>query len=153
MTYSKDQQEAISQLPSAVLLGAMLADPGSKITDVREFMAGEHFISQSAKNFSQNKLVQDVVKSTGAERIESGVKSILAIGDKSKMKSECEDKISKGVSVLAKDEEGNQFKTFLLNLADVVVNSTRGGLLGTQGAKVSPNEAEFVNNLKQKLSI
>jgi hypothetical protein len=152
-TYSKDQHDAISQLPSAVLLGAMLSDPGSKITEVREFMAGEHFISQSAKKFPDNKLVQEIVKTTGAERIESGVKNILAIGDKGKIKSECEHKIDQGSSALAKDEEGAQFRTFLVNLAEVVVNKTRGGLLGTQGPRVSPQEEQFVSNLKQKFSV
>ena len=75
------------------------------------------------------------------------------MGDKTKTRSEVENKISKGASSLAKDDEGNQFKAFLVQLAEVVVNSTSGGLLGTQGAKVSPQETEFINKLKQKFGM
>ena len=65
----------------------------------------------------------------------------------------CSEKINDGLSVLANDEEANQFKAFLLALADNVVNAAGEGFFGNRGERESAKEAEYLNQLKQQLGV
>jgi hypothetical protein len=131
----------------------MLADAGSKVASIQEFFAGVQFISQSARNYPQNRLVQGVLGNVNPAKIEESFKHVFTLGDIGKMRFECERKIDAGVMALANDEEGNQFRAFLVRLAETVVNAAAGGFFGTKGEKVSPQEMAYVEQLKQKLVV
>src|SRR2546430_584701 len=60
--YTGEQKRNIMQMPAAVLLSAILADSGSAVVGMREFMAGEKFISEAGTMFAGNSLIQDMIK-------------------------------------------------------------------------------------------
>ena len=45
--YTDEQKSRIMQMPAAVLLDAIIADAGSAVVGIREFMAGEKFFSDA----------------------------------------------------------------------------------------------------------
>jgi hypothetical protein len=149
--YTPEQTETIMQMPSAVLLGAMVADSGSKVSNIHEFFAGEQFISQSANEFPNNRLIQYMVKNVNLPKMEDAFKHMFGAGDAEAMVAECESKLDAGKSVLADDEEGKEFKRFLIKVGEVVVNSSSDGVFGTQGPRLNEKEAAYMDLLKQKL--
>ena len=151
--YTDEQKNSIMQMPAAVLLGAMMADDGSFIASMREFMTGKKFISEAGSLYPGNALVQEMVKNANLPKTEEIVKQVFSHGDRSAMLAECQQKISAGQIVLAHDEEANQFKAFLVATAEKVVNAAGEGFFGSQGARVSGQEASYVDQLKQQLGV
>jgi hypothetical protein len=152
-SYTEDQKRTIMEMPAAVLLSAILADAGSAVVGMREFMAGEKFFSEAATMYPRNALIQDMVQNVQLPELEKIVQPLLSIGNLDSIRAECQKKISTGLIVLAHDQEAEQFKTFLVALADKVVNAAGEGFFGNRGARVSTNEATYMNQLKQQLHI
>ncbi len=151
--YTDEQRNAIMEMPPAVLQSAMVADPGSKVANMREFFSGEKFISEAASTYPRNGLILYMLKNVNLPRVDEGIKHMFSLGNPAAMQSECQRKIDDGLAVIANDEEGRQFKVFLLHLAENVVNAAADGFFGNQGDKVSPKEAAYVEQLKQKLGV
>jgi hypothetical protein len=151
--YNDEQKRNIMQMPAAVLLSAILADAGSAVVGMREFMAGEKFISEAGTMYAGNLLIQDMIKNMQLPELEKIVQPILSIGNVDSIRAECQKKINAGVTALAHDHEAEQFKTFLVALAEKVVNAAGEGFFGNRGARVSANETAYLNQLKQQLHI
>jgi hypothetical protein len=149
--YTDEQKNSIVQMPAAILLEAMAADSGNPVVSMREFMAGEKFISEAGSLFPHNALIQDMVKDVNLPKLEEVVKYTLSLGDRNAMQAECLRKIDSGLTVLARDEEANQFKSFLVALAEKVVSASGEGFFGNRGARVSTKEAAYIDQLKRQL--
>lgn len=152
-TYTDEQKNSIMQMPAAVLLDAMMADSGSAVVSMREFMAGEKFVSDAGSLYPRNALIQEMTKNVSMPKLEEIVKHVFSLGDHNAMHAECQRKIDAGQIVLAHDEEADQFKAFLVALADKVVSAVGEGFFGNKGAGVSVNEAAYMNRLKQQLGV
>jgi hypothetical protein len=152
-SYSEQQKSSIMEMPAAVMLSAIVADPGSAITGMREFMAGEKFFSEAGTMYPGNALIQDMVRDVHLPELEKAVQPILSLGKLDDVRAECQKKISTGLMMLEQDQESEQFKMFLLSLADKVVNAAGEGFFGNRGARVSTNEAAYMEQLKQQLHI
>ena len=152
-SYTDEQMNRIVQMPAAVLMGAILADASGAVVGIREFMAGEKFISDAGQMYSGNVLIQDMLRNLDLPKLEDTVKPILALGDLKTVKAECQQRIDNGAAALANDAEANQFKAFLVAMADKVVNAAGEGFFGNRGERVSTNEAAYMNQLKQHLGI
>jgi hypothetical protein len=151
--YTDEQKSRIMQMPAAVLLDAILADAGSAVVGIREFMAGEKFFSDAGSLYPGNALIQDMLRNVDLPKLEETVRPLFSLGDLKAVHAECQKRISDGLAVLANDAEANQFKAFLVALADKVVNAAGEGFFGNRGARVSANEAAFMNQLKQQLGV
>ena len=151
--YTDEQKNSIMQMPAAVLLEAMMADSGSAVVSMREFMAGEKFVSEAGSLYPRNALIQEMSKNVNLPKLEEVVKHVFSLGDRNAMHAECQRKIDAGLTVLANDEEANQFKAFLVEIAEKVVNAAGKGFFGNREARVSVNEAAYMNQLKQQLGV
>lgn len=151
--YSEEQKRSIMEMPAAVLLSAIVADPGSAVVGMREFIAGEKFFSEASTMYPGNALIQDMVREVRLPELEKVVQPILSLGKPDDIRAECQKKISTGLMMLAHDQEAEQFKMFLVTLADKVVNAAGEGFFGNRGARVSANEAAYMNQLRQQLRI
>lgn len=151
-SYTGEQREKIMQMPAAVLLGSILADEGSAVVGMREFIAGEKFISEAGGSYAGNSLVESMAKNVNLPKLEEAIKPVLSIGNIDGVRSECQQKINDGLAVLGHDNEAAQFKAFLVALAEKVVNASGEGFFGNRGATVSANETAFVDQLKRNLN-
>lgn len=151
--YTDEQKNSIMQMPAAVLLDAMMADSGSAVVGMREVAAGEKFISEAGSLYPRNALIQHMEENVDLPKLEEIVKHIFAHGDRNAMHAECLRKIRSGLTVLVNDDEAREFKAFLLALAEKVVSATGEGFFGNKGAKVSVNEAAYMNQLRQQLGV
>jgi hypothetical protein len=152
-SYTDEQKSRLMQMPAAVLIGAIVADAGSAVVGVREFMSGEKFITEAGRAYSGNTLIQDMLKNLNLPKLEETVRPIFGLGDIKAVQAECQRMISNGLAVLANDGEANQFKAFLVGLAEKVVNAAGEGFFGNRGARVSANEVAYMNQLKQQLGV
>lgn len=153
INYTDEQKRTIMQMPAAVLLSAILADAGSAVVGMREFMAGEKFISEASTSYRGNALIQDMIRNMQLPELEKVVQPVLSVGNIEATKAECRKKISDGAALLGNDKDAEQFKAFLVTLADKVVNVAGEGFFGNRGARVSANEAAYMEQLKQQLHI
>jgi hypothetical protein len=151
--YTDEQKNIIMQMPAAVLLGSIVADPGSAIVGMREFIAGEKFITDASQQYPRNTLIHDMLSSLNLPKLEEAVKPVLSMGNLDSVRAECNNKVSTGQSVLENDEEANQFKSFLVTLSEKVTSAVGEGFFGNRGEKVSQNEAAFVERLRQQLHV
>jgi hypothetical protein len=151
-SYTDEQKNRIMQMPATVLLSSIIADGGSAIVGMSEFMAGEKFITDTGAKYPGNALILDMVKSVDLPKLEEIVKPVLSIGDMDGVRAECQKKIGAGAAVLANDTEANQFKEFLLALSDKVMNASGNGFFGNRGEKVSAKEAAYMQQLKRQLN-
>lgn len=152
-SYNDEQKRSIMEMPAAVLLSAIVADSGSAIVGMREFIAGEKFISEAGTTYRSNALIQEMVKDVHLPELEKVVQPVLSLGNLDGIRAECRKKIDAGLTVMAHDQEADQFKTFLVALAEKVVNASGEGLFGNRGERVSANEAAYMAQLKQQLHI
>lgn len=152
-SYNDEQKRSIMEMPAAVLLGAILADSGSAIVGMREFITGEKFISEASMIYRGNALIQEMVKEVHLPELERVVQPVLSLGNLDGIRAECWKKIDAGLNVMANDQEADQFKAFLLALAEKVVNAAGEGFFGNRGARVSTNEAAYMQQLKEHLHI
>jgi hypothetical protein len=113
------------QMPAAVLLDAILADAGSAVVGIREFMAGEKFFSDAGSLYPGNALIQDMLRNVDLPKLEETVRPLFSLGNLKAVHAECQRRISDGLAVLANDAEANQFKAFLVALADKVLRPLR----------------------------
>lgn len=151
VTYTDDQKNRIMQMPSAVLLSAMVADKGSAVVGMREFMAGEKFISEASTMYPNNSLVQAMARNSNFPNLEQAAKPIFSSKDTNAIRQESQKKIQDGLATLANDNEAREYKAFLVALAEKVTNAAGEGFFGNKGAKVSPDEAAYINRLKQQM--
>ncbi len=133
INYTDEQKSKIMQMPAAVLLESMLADAGSAIVSMREFVAGEKFITDARAQFPRNALIQDMTRDVSLPKMEEIIQHVFTLGDLNTMRMDCQKKINAGLAVLAHDEEANQFKAFLVALAERVVGAAGEGFLAIVG--------------------
>jgi hypothetical protein len=152
-SYSEEQKRSIMEMPAAVLLSAIVADAGSTVVGMREFIAGEKFFSEASTRYPGNALIQEMVKEVRLPELEKIVQPVLSLGNLDGIRAECQKKISTGLIILAHDQEAEQFKMFLVALADKVVNAAGEGFFGNRGTRMSANETAYMNQLKQQLHI
>jgi hypothetical protein len=151
--YTDEQKSKIEQMPVAVLVDAIVADPGSALVGMREFLVGEKFMTEAGTTYPHNGLIRDLLQNLNLPKLEEIVKPILSIGKLDEIRTQCRQRISDGMAVLANDEEANQFKAFLIALGDKVVNAAGEGFFGNRGDRESANEAAFMNQLRQRLNV
>lgn len=151
--YTDEQMNSIIQMPGAVLSYAILAGGGSPIINMRAFLVGEKFVFEAGSLYPRNALIQEMIKNVNLPKLEEVVKHIFLLGDRNAMRAEYQRKIDAGLAGLAHNEEANQFRAFLVAIAEKVVNAAREGFFGKQGARVSVYEAAYVKQLEQQLGI
>lgn len=151
--YTDEQMNRIMQMPPAVISEAILAGGGRTVISMRAFLVGEKFVSEAGYLYPRNVLIQEIIKNVNLPKLEEAVKHIFLLGDRIAMRVECQRKISAGLAVLAYDEEADQFKAFLVAIAEKVVNAAAEGFFGKQGMRVSVYEAAYVYQLEQQLGI
>jgi hypothetical protein len=120
---------------------------------MREFMAGEKFISEASEMYPGSALIQEMRKNVDLPKLEEAIQPILSLGDQNAVRAECQKKISNGLAALGNDADANKFKTFLAALAEKVVNAAGQGFFDNRGARVSEKEAAYLGQLKEQLGV
>jgi hypothetical protein len=151
--YTDEQMDRIIQMPAAILSEAILAGGGRPVISMRAFLVGEKLVSEAGSLYPCNVLILEMIKNVNLPKLEEAVKHIFLLGDRNAMRAECQRKIGAGLVVLAQDEEANQFKAFLMAIAEKVVNAAAEGLFGKQGIRASAYEDAYLHQLEQRLGI
>jgi hypothetical protein len=150
--YTPEQLTILTALPSEVMMAAMLADLSGPIAAFREVAAGMKFINEAKIRFPTNQLIQGVSQdpasaSSHGQHLELSTPEEIEAG-----KVELQRRIDQALSLLANDAEAQEFKEFLVHIAEQVVSAAGTGLFGS-GVKVSEAEARFVDFLKHHLGL
>ena len=143
--FNAEEWERVAQAPALAALTVMLADRGGVI---RESVA-------------LGKAYAEARQSAGSELIEELVSSQPQIdprsmGDPGRLREQLPERIRAGVRTVAEratPEEAEQYKSFILRVADVVARAAKeGGVLGIGGKEVSEQEQAALDELQRELA-
>jgi hypothetical protein len=151
MPFTQDQLSAAGELPVIIIQGVITVDGTTYSSIVREMMAVAKFIDEAQIKYADNLLVQAALMRFIDEsgNIDTG------------LDSEKVEYIPEGDVLQAVDYVLNMFaglpelpgyKQFLYILAEKIATAAGTGLLG-MGAKVSPEEAAMLQDLRARLGI
>jgi hypothetical protein len=149
--FSAQEWKTITTAPVAAGLLVALADPSGPIGVVKEAMAVNDAIEQSATN-SGSEVVKSVAKwAKAAGRLEAP-RSLP--GDKTKLKKILLDSIQQSAAIIRSKapSEAAQYRQFLLDVAQkAAAASKEGGFLGFGGVQVSGDEKALLAELSAAL--
>jgi len=147
--YTREQLIQLASLSSDILMATLLIDVTDRVGIIREFHSGTKFVEEAKKAYPQNALIQNMAAS-----IEESMQDIQSytIPQRRAIENTYRTRINETVQLLDNDAEAKEFKTVLLNLAKKVAKAAGHGIFGS-GEKVSVDEAEFIQALKQRLGV
>ena len=151
MAFTQDQLSAAGELPVIIIQGVITVDGTTYSSIVREMMAVAKFVDEAQVKYANNLLVQAALMRFIDEsgNIDTG------------LDSEKVEYIPEGDVLASVDYVMNMFaglpelpgyKEFIYTLAEKIATAAGTGLLG-MGAKVSPEEAGLLQDLKVQLGL
>lgn len=142
-SYTDEEIHLLAHGPMIVMMATTTADGITPMGLLRESAAVAGFMSEAQNKYTDNLLVllvidkqNDIDKNLLENR---GYDDLLAMVDDLS-------------SMLVDDHDSAGYKQFLLDVAEKTANAAGGGAFGS-GVKVSPQEAEFIAYLKQRLNM
>jgi hypothetical protein len=151
-TYTPDQCAKLAALPAELILLTMMVDRHSVIAAYREVSAAMKFIREAKHNFPANALIQSVSSEAHTASSHDQHLDLSTPQSAVSAKHDLEARIQEALLLLANDAEGDEYKTFLLHVAEKVVEAAGAGFFGG-GAKVSEAEKQFLGDLRLKLGV
>jgi hypothetical protein len=142
-SYSDEEVTLLAHGPLIVMMATTTADGITPLGLIRESAAVAGFLTEAQDKYTDNLLVllvidrQDDIDKTLLE--DRSYDDLLAMVD------------DLG-GMLLDDADSAGYKQFLLDVAEKTANAAGGGAFGS-GVKVSPQEAEFIAYLKQRLGV
>lgn len=143
--FNADEWERIAQAPALAALSVMLADRGGAI---RESIAlGKAYAE--ARRGAGGELIEQLVASP--PRVDPA-----SMGARDQLGEQLPQRVSEAMSLVeqkATPEEAEQYRSFILRVADVVAHAHKeGGVLGIGGKEVSEEEQAALDRLATTLS-
>ncbi len=139
-SYDEEQHRRLIDAAAEVLVAAVAAEPSGPIAYFREVMAAGRFLYDARRRYADNDLVQRVFSHSEAKPVDLDVvtrDSLLA-------------SIREVGAIVHDDEEGLEFKHFLIELAERIAEASRGGLFGR---RITADEAAFLAELRTALGV
>lgn len=152
MQFTQEQMQALADLPVVVIQGVIMVDgKGGSFQIFREFLAVGNYIAEAEEKYHHNLLVQQALHYFIDEQgnIKSGLEgeAVMDVSQADVLTS-----VDYVLNLLPETPEKTQFKGFIYELAERVAAAAGQGLLGS-GARVTPEEAEFLTALRARLGI
>lgn len=150
--YTAEQKARLMELPEDVVVATMLSDTSGPIGELRERFAGMKAIGEIQQTYPHNALIQSIPR-------ESYLKQALAElvpsseMDRATSRMTVEQRIDEACSLLSNDAEAQEFKSFLINIAQKVAEAAGSSWTGGGTQRVSQAEAEYIEALKNKLGV
>jgi hypothetical protein len=143
--FNAEEWERIAQAPALAALTVMIADRGGAI---RESVAlGKAYAE--ARRDGGSELIEQLVASP--PHVDPG-----SLGDPAQVRTQLPDRIDDAVRLVeqkATPEEADEYRRFILRVADVVAHAAKeGGVLGIGGKAVSEQEQAVLDELAAKLA-
>ena len=142
--FNAEEWERLAQAPALAALLVMLADRGGTIRE----------------SIAVGKAYAEARRDGGSELLEQLVASAPQLDPKSmgpadQLREQLPERIREAVRIVeekATPEEADEYRQFLLRVADVVAHAHReGGVLGIGGKEVSPEEQAVLDQLASTL--
>lgn len=166
---STDDQNVLARTPTAIVMATAYAEQDGVFSIRKELKAGLQAAIDGATAFPDNQIIQRLsleMNSVNPEEVEE-------VKDRAKTATDPEDLVEErnpstsrplalqlaGESLAIMEanatvEETVEFKYWLYSIADqVTLASKAGGFLGFGGTRVSPAEAQFLDELREALEI
>jgi hypothetical protein len=150
--YTPDQCAKLAALPAELILLTMMVDRHSAIGAYREVSAAMKFIREARHVFPANALIQSVPDEAHTASSHDQGLDLSTPESASAAKHNLEARIQEALTLLADDAEGREYKTFLLHIAEKVVEAAGAGFFGG-GEKVSEAEKQFIGDLRLRLGV
>ena len=147
--YTQEQKVRLMALSGDVLMATLLIDRNDNVGTMREFRDGIKYIANAKKKYPHNALIQDMI--VGADKSIQEVQT-YTVGERQSAVWAYQKRIDETISILANDEDAEEFKRILVELAQAVAGGAGFGIFGS-GEKVSVAEAAFINGLKRRLAV
>lgn len=142
--FNAEEWETVTQAPALAALTVMIADRGGAI---RESIAlGKAY--NEARQGGGSELIQQLVSSP--PRLDPA-----SMGPPDQVREKLPQRLTEAVRIVgekATPEEADEYRSFLLRLAEVVAHAHKeGGVLGIGGKEVSPEEQAALDQLSATL--
>jgi len=137
-SYPEPDRTRLMDAAAEVLLAAVAADRTGPIAYFREIMAAGRYLYDARRTYRDNALIQELFAHTESREVEEGEvtqEKLLA-------------RIDEVGRILRDDDEGREFKRFLVELAERVVRASGQGLFGR---RLSEQETQFLDELRHRL--
>lgn len=138
--YSDDQRALLLDAAAEVLIAAVAAERTGPIGYFREILAAGRYLYDARRRYRDNALVQQLFSHAEERSVD------LDEVTREKLLS----RLAEVGEIVHDDDEGREFKRFLLELAERVAEASRSGLFGR---RLSSNETVFLEELKQRLGL
>ena len=137
-TYLEPDRTRLMDAAAEVLLAAVAADRTGPIAYFREIMAAGRYLYDARRRYHDNALIQELFAHTEEREVE--------------LDEVTQDKLLARIDevgrILSDDDEAQEFRRFLVELAERVVSASRQGLFGH---KITENERAFLEELRRRL--
>ena len=138
--YTGEQRALLLDAAAEVLIAAVAAERTGPIGYFREILAAGRYLYDARRRYRDNALVQDLFSRAEERSVdldEVTREKLLA-------------RIQEVGAIVHDDDEGLEFKRFLLELAERVAEASRSGLFGR---RLSQNETAFLEELRERLHV
>jgi hypothetical protein len=138
--YTGEQRALLLDAAAEVLIAAVAAERTGPISYFREILAAGRYLYDARRHYRDNALIQDLFNRAEERPVdldEVTREKLLA-------------RIDEVGGIVHDDDEGKEFKRFLLELAERVADASRNGLFGR---RLSRNETAFLAELRQRLHV
>ena len=144
--FNAEEWDRVAQAPALAALMVMLADRGGAIRE----------------SIALGKAYAEARREPGGELIEQLVASPphldpASLGPRDQAREQLPERIREGVRTVegkATPEEAEQYRSFILRVADVVAHAAKeGGVLGIGGKEVSEQEQAVLDELAGELAV
>lgn len=138
--YDEEQRHRLIDAASEVLVAAVAAEPSGPIAYFREVLAAGRFLYDARRRYAKNALVQQLFTHSEERPVE-----LETVTQQSLLAS-----IREVGAIVHDDDEGREFKGFLVALAERIAGASRGGLFGR---RITEDEAAFLSDLRDALKM
>ena len=143
--FNAEEWERVAQAPALAALMVMVADRGGAI---RESIALGKVYTEARRDGGSELMRELVATPPGLNPTEMGRSDQL----RTQLPQRVEDAV-RTVEGKATPEEAQEYRDFILRVADVVAHAAKeGGVLGIGGKEVSPEEQAVLDELSGKLA-
>ena len=143
--FNAEEWDRVAQAPALAALAVMVADRGGAI---RESIAIGKAYAEARRDES-SELIQQLI--TSPPHLDPA-----SMGPADQLRSQLPQRIDEAVRLVeekATPEESEEYRHFILRVADVVAHAAKeGGVLGIGGKEVSPEEQAVLDELAGKLA-
>lgn len=140
--YNQEEHERLMNAAASVLLATVAADRSGPVAYFEEMTAAGTYLYDARNRFADNALVQELYRRNLETRV---TEESDAVTSESLLQE-----IDRVNETLRRDQEGMEFRRFLMELAQHVAKASRSGWFGP---RISEEEKSFLAELSRRLGL